>query len=322
VIALAEKLSAENPSSEKSLLRCLNYFLFRNVDQFAPEVEKIYDAHSNLPKVALAASRYAKTMSDGYGSELVRKLSQLNDTNTNYSLHVRNLKNAKTAQLDRELFKTVLLTAMNANSDDRIALSDIINDIDAVNDAYNDDYSEIVSQFLDTLREYASGKNLALAMDNSDPDNISFGFYTATGDSGSATIDREQLDVLQNLAKLQIQDDLKRSEGQFNEKIRKEMDFWSAMAATDWVTDSRKVTAFVITNLMNVKFIADTGAEIEGSKIGIRAIITTQTIGSQINVVLKWNTDTGTTQSVPIKAIVNFKPSNIDLYKYLTMPPP
>lgn len=321
IIAVAQKISTENPASEKSLLRCLSYFSARNADQFAAEVEKIFDAHGTLPKLGLATAKYTMNMSDGYGSDLMRKLTQVNDINITYLLHVRSLKNGKTTQLDRELFKKVLATALNESSDDKIALTNIIDHADSINDA-REDYSEIVSQFLDTIREYALAKNLAFAIENQDPGDISFGFYTASGDSNSSSIDRTQFDTLMNLVKLQLRDELKRGDGQFDEKIRKEMDFWLPKAVTEWTTESPKVVGFAVRDLQNVRFISENGSEILGNKVGAYAIITTQTVANQINVVLKWNTESGSVQSAPIKAITNFKPRNLELYKYLTPPPP
>jgi hypothetical protein len=156
----------------------MSFFMYRKTEQFAPEVEKIVAAHGTLPKVGLAAAKYTINMPEGYGSELVGKLSQLKDPTITYLLHVRSLKNRKVTQLDRELFKSVLETSLNEDAGEKMGLTDVVGHIDTINDEF-DDYSEVISQFLDTMREYLSAKNLALAIDASDTD-ISYGFYTVT----------------------------------------------------------------------------------------------------------------------------------------------
>ena len=319
VIATAQQFAKESPVNERSLLRCLQYFSTRNSTQFAVEVEKIYDAHGTLPKVGLTTARYAMKLNEGYGSDLIRKLGTAGNSSIKFLLHIRSLKNAKITQLDRDLFRTVLAAGFAESDDDKVNLGEVIDQINSMTSPF-EEYSPLVSQFLDAIREYALDKKLAFAIDNEDPDDMTFGFFTREGDVASATLDRSQFDTLLDAAVGHMKEQLRQADGTFNETARAALDFWLPKAATDWTTNARQLAGLTVQNLDTVRFVPEQGEEIPGNTLGTRATISTRKIGSQIDVVLKWSTESGKVGSTSIMAIKDYKTRNLKIHKNYERP--
>lgn len=313
VIATAQQFAKESPVNERSLLRCLQYFSTRNSTQFVVEVEKIYDAHGTLPKVGLTTARYAMKLNEGYGSDLIRKLGATSDSSIKLLLHIRNLKNGKITQLDRDLVRTALAAGFAESDDDKVNLGEVIDQIDSMISPF-EEYSPIASQFLDAIREHALDKKLAFAIDNEDPDDMSFGFFSREGDVVS-TLDRAQFDTLLGAAVGQMKEQLRLTDGTFEETTRANLDFWLPKAAADWTTNTRQLAGLTVQNLDTVRFVPEQGQEIQGNTLGARATISTRKIGDQISVVLKWSTEPGKMGSTSIRTIKDYKPRNLKIHK-------
>jgi hypothetical protein len=306
VITTEQDIANQNPLDESKLRTFIDYFSVRIPERFVGEVEKIYDAHDGSPEIRMAVGRYAMSLEKDTGN-LVKKLEKSDDASLKYFLHIRELKNGKVKQVDREIFNAVFSRAINNRSDDEIGLSDVIEHIDAVDD---DAPAEVVSQLIDAIREYAISKNLSLAVDD-DSDNASFHFYASDLSKASSGLDRRDFDTLARLATEGIIDSLKQSKGEFTDRIKQAMDFWSPRSAPDAQADDRQAGAFILSDARKMRFVAQDGSEIAGNVISSRALVTTQRNGAEINVLLKWDDELGQTKSMPIKVILDFDPDKL-----------
>lgn len=309
VITAGQDVANQSPLDASELRPFIDYFAARIPDRFVTEVEKIYDAHGGSPEIRMAVGRYAMTLEKDSGN-LVKKLEKSDDADLKYLLHIRELRNGKVKQVDRQIFDAAFARAINNRSDDEIGLSNIIEHIDDVDD---DASIEVVGQLIDAIREYAISKDLSLAVDDS-PDNTSFRFYTPSLSKASTNFDRRTFDTLARLATASIKESLRQSKGEFTDRIRQSMEFWSPRSAPDALADDRKTGAFILRDAKKSRFIAQDGREVAGNIISGRALIMAQRSGTDINVLVKWDDELGKAKSIPIKAILDFDPDRLSRY--------
>jgi hypothetical protein len=310
VIAVVHQVSNDNPVNELSLIRCLNYFSHRSPDRFAGDVEKVYDSHVGISSVRLAVGRYAFALRRD-GEDLVRKLGNSTDPNLKYLMHVRDLKIGTTKQLDHELFESTLARAFNT-SGDGIVLSDVIDHIGSFKGLENS--TDIVGQSLESIRGYAVSKNFSLAVEDATPGNAHFRFYAADGDGASASIDSIRFGTLMNLAAGRIREGLKRSNGKFTDPIKQAMDFWFPRLDSDIEAKPRRAGGFRLNDVQNARFVRMDGTEIPGASLSSNAIVTTQGMGTETKIILKWRSETGETKTIPVTAIVDLDPQSLQTY--------
>jgi hypothetical protein len=302
VIALTEQATTEKPVDQKILLRSLNYFSFRTPERFVAEVQKIYDTAGEMSDIRLAIGRYMMALTKDT-DDLAKKLEKSDDPNVKYFLHMSNLKVHKTKQVDRELFKMALAGAIDTDSGDQLSLSDLIDHISMIDAA--DDSTDIVSQLLDSVREYANSKKLWLAVNDDSYDDMGFRFFTPQGKAASAGIDRKHFNTLIGLATDQIKAGLEQSNGEFTDPIKQAIDFWFPRSDSHAGANSRRAGAFSLGDVQKVRFVAVDGTEIAGNTLSNRAVVTTQGTGAETRVVLKWDNEAGETKSMRIGKIVD-----------------
>jgi hypothetical protein len=311
-IAITQQIAAQNPVNESDLRRSLQYFSYRIPERFVGEVEKIYDAHNGIPEIRLAVGRYAMALQRDTGN-LIKKLEKSDDTLLRYQLHIRDLKNGKVKQINRELFEAVFTPALNRSelnrSEDEIGLSDIIGHLNSI----DDDNPEIVGQIIEAIQQYAFSRSLSLAVHDDSSDGMSFRFYGPDGKKASTEIDRSDFDTLIQLATAWIKHNLDQSNGEFTDPIKQAMDFWFPRSDSEKAT-SRKAGAFRLTDVRKVRFVAPDGGETAGDTLANRAVVTTRRVGTEINVILKWDNELGEAKSMPVKAIANLDSDSLNQY--------
>lgn len=301
IVGVVQQISNQSPVKEADLRSCLEYFSHRSPERFASEVEKIYDAHNSDADIRLAVGRYAMTLQKD-PSNLTRKLEKTEDRNLLYLMHIRDLRNGKSKQINRELFDALLVRAISLHPDDDFSLSDVIKHLDAVDD---DASIEVVGQLIEAIQQFALAKNLSLAVANDSSDDMSFRLFAADGTKASTTLDRDDFRTLIQLATAWIKSNLEQSKGEFTPAIAQAMDFWFPRPAGDAKMTARKAGNFALDDFKKVRFIAPDGSETPGSALPSRAVVTTQRSGAEISVLLKWTDETGAIKSMPIRQIAD-----------------
>ncbi len=303
VVALVQQSLAENQPDEELLRRCLKFFASRNAERYTAIAEKIFEARASSPAIMLAVGRYAGALEKNNGEDLIKKLEKSEDSNLKYLIHVRNLRVGKVKQVDIAIFSDAIQRSFNADPDDDLGLSDVIEGIGSINDGF-EPRTEVILQLVEALREYASSKSLVLAVEDNSPDSMSFRFYNAAARPSSASIDQKHFQTLIEVIGGCVRDSLRQSKGEFTDSTRQMIEFW--LPRIDRGTEQRRAGALSYKDLKKVRFIAADGPDTPVNTGAAKATIAIDGSGPNAKLVIKWSDDTGEAKSARLKTIVDF----------------